>query len=106
MRAAIVCLSILTFAHPASAQAVRNMPGMSNVQVKVGKGVGVITAVDPRAGKVTIKHGPIPTVGWPAMTMTFRTSPALLGTVRAGQTVAFTVRTRGMDAEVIALSRR
>src|SRR6266480_126939 len=35
------------------------------------KGVGTVKKVDPAAGKVTIAHGPIPTMKWPAMSMTF-----------------------------------
>jgi Cu(I)/Ag(I) efflux system protein CusF len=106
MRTVIACIAILALAPPAAAQATKNMPGMSHGTAKTGRGVGVITALDLKAGKVTIKHGPIPAVGWPAMTMTFRAAPALLGTVRAGQTVAFAVRARGMDAEVTAMKRR
>lgn len=71
---------------------------------KVGKGTGTITALDPRAGTVTIKHGPIPAIGWPAMTMTFRASPpALLKSLRPGQRVVFTAKARGMNAEVTAI---
>jgi Cu(I)/Ag(I) efflux system protein CusF len=106
MKTVIACIAILALAPPAAAQAMKNMPGMSHAAVKTGQGVGVITALDRKAGKVTIKHGPIPTVGWPAMTMTFRAAPALLGTVKAGQNVAFTVRTHGMDADVTAIKRR
>jgi Cu(I)/Ag(I) efflux system protein CusF len=71
---------------------------------KVGNGAGTITALDTRAGTVTIKHGAIPAIGWPAMTMTFRASPpALLKNLRAGQRVGFTARAQGMNAEVTAI---
>jgi Cu(I)/Ag(I) efflux system protein CusF len=101
---------LLTFALApsiASAQAMKDMPGTPISAVKTGKGVGVITAIDPKAAKVTIKHGPIPTVGWPAMTMTFKATPAtLLKAVHVGQKVGFDVRTKGMDAEVTAIQPR
>lgn len=72
---------------------------------KVGKGVGTITALDSRGGTVTIKHGPIAAIGWPAMTMTFRASPpALLKNLRTGQRVGFTAKAQGMTAEVIAIT--
>ena len=71
---------------------------------KIGKGTGTITALDPRAATVTIKHGPIPAIGWPAMTMTFRASPpALLKNLRAGQRVGFTAKAQGMNAQVTAI---
>jgi Cu(I)/Ag(I) efflux system protein CusF len=104
----LIAASILA-AGPAFAQSMANMPGMDHATqaIKTGKGVGVVTAIDPKAGKITIKHGAIPAVGWPAMTMMFKaTPPALLRGVRVGQTVGFDVRTRGMDAEVTALQPR
>lgn len=104
----LVAASVLA-AGPAFAQSMANMPGMNHAAPapKTGQGTGVITAIDAKANTVTIKHGPIPAVGWPAMTMTFKaTPPALLRGVRVGQTVGFDVRTRGMDAEVTALRPR
>ncbi len=83
-----------------------NMPGMPNnaAAVKTGKGVGVITALDPKAAKITIKHGAIPSVGWPAMTMTFSAKPpALLKGLKVGQTVAFETRVQGATADVTAI---
>ena len=106
MRAFVVCITALGLASTASAQAMKPMPGMSAAAVKTGKGVGVVTALDPKAGKVTIKHGPIPALDWPGMTMTFRAAPALLRPTRIGQTVAFDVRMRGTTAEVSAMTRR
>jgi Cu(I)/Ag(I) efflux system protein CusF len=83
------------------------MPGMTKAAVKTGKGTGVITALDVKAAKVTIKHGPIPSVGWPAMTMTFRaTPPTLLKDIHVGQAVAFGVRAEGASAEVTAIHGR
>ncbi|NIJ35145.1 copper-binding protein [Sphingomonas oligoaromativorans] len=108
MKAIAACL--LAFAlvpTVASAQAMKDMPGILNTAMKTGKGVGVVTALDSKAAKVTIKHGPIPAVGWPAMTMTFKsTPPALLRNVHVGQAVAFDMRTKGMDAEVTAIQPR
>lgn len=101
----LVAASVLA-AGPALAQSMANMPGMNHAApaAKTGQGTGIITAIDPRAGTITIKHGAIPAVGWPAMTMTFKAAPpTLLRGVRVGQTVRFGVRTEGMDAEVTAL---
>lgn len=104
----LVAASVLATG-PALAQSMANMPGMDHAAqaTKTGKGVGVITAIDPKADKITIKHGAIPAVGWPAMTMTFRaTPPTLLKDVRVGQNVEFNVQIKGMDAEVTALRPR
>src|SRR5258708_39088982 len=39
-------------------------------EAKSHKGVGTVKKIDP-AGKVTIAHGPIKSMNWPAMNMTF-----------------------------------
>jgi len=100
LRAALILL-VTPIAAGALAQGSR--PAAS--AVKSGSGSGTITAVDAKGGTVTIKHGPIPTIGWPAMTMTFRASPpALLKGLRWGQRVAFIAKAKGMTAEVTAIS--
>jgi Cu(I)/Ag(I) efflux system protein CusF len=114
MRALQYALLVLVgfTAMPASAQgmgSMKPMPGMAKgvATEKTGHGSGVITALDPRANKVTIKHGPIPAVGWPAMSMTFTaTPPSLLKGLKVGRKVAFDVKTKGAAAEVTAVNRR
>ena len=51
---------------------------------------GEVRKVDPGAGKITIRHGPLKNLGMDAMTMVFRVQdPALLVQVKAGDQVAF-----------------
>ena len=51
---------------------------------------GEVRKVDKDAGKVTIKHGPLTTLGMPAMTMVFRAKdPAMLDKVKAGDSIRF-----------------
>lgn len=75
-------------------------------EIKTAKGVGVITAVDAEAGTVTLDHQAIPEIGWPEMVMTFKADPALLATVKAGDQVAFDLRTNGSQREITALTSR
>lgn len=56
---------------------------------KSGSGTGTVTAVDADGGSVTIAHGPMPEIGWSAMTMTFEADPALLAGLVEGDAVAF-----------------
>lgn len=56
---------------------------------KVTHATGIVTSVDPAKGTVTIAHDPIASKKWPAMTMTFKISKAVLGKVKAGQRVKF-----------------
>lgn len=51
-----------------------------------------VRKVDASAGKITLKHGEIPNLEMPPMTMVFQVrDPALLATVKAGDKVRFTV---------------
>lgn len=59
-------------------------------------GEGEIRKVDKDAGKLTIKHGPLESLGMPAMTMVYRvTDPAILDQVKAGDKVRFVVEEIG-----------
>lgn len=49
-----------------------------------------VRRVDRDAGKLTLKHGPIPNLEMPAMTMVFRVQEAgMLDVVKAGDKVSF-----------------
>ncbi len=51
---------------------------------------GEIRKVDKEAKKITIKHGPMPKLDMPAMTMVFQVKdPALLDKVKPGDKVNF-----------------
>src|SRR6266851_963409 len=62
------------------------------------KGVGTVKKVDRASGKVTIAHGPIPTMKWPAMNMTFTVrDKALLGKFSQDKKVEFEFVERGSN---------
>jgi Cu(I)/Ag(I) efflux system protein CusF len=77
------------------------MKGMSadkKSEAQSHKGVGTVKKVDPASGKVTIAHGPIPTMKWPAMNMTFTVKDkALLGKLSQDKKVEFEFVERGSD---------
>ena len=51
---------------------------------------GVVRKVDKDAGKLTIKHGPIPSMDMPPMTMVYRVKdPAMLDQVKPGDEIKF-----------------
>ena len=65
---------------------------------KTHKGAGTVKKVDPAGGKVTIAHGPIPTMKWPAMNMTFTVKDkALLGKFSQDKKVEFEFVEQGSD---------
>ncbi|TAK72437.1 MAG: efflux RND transporter periplasmic adaptor subunit [Betaproteobacteria bacterium] len=54
------------------------------------RGTGTVEAVDPAQASVTLAHGPIPSLKWPAMTMDFKVKDAaLLRTLKPGQKIDF-----------------
>jgi len=64
---------------------------LSPAQVRY-RGEGQIEAIDFAHATVTLAHGPIPSLKWPAMTMDFRVQEAaLLQSFKPGQKVAFEI---------------
>jgi len=65
---------------------------------------GAITAI--AGDRITISHGPVQGLGWPAMTMTFRAGdPAMLRDVAVGDRVRFQFRQNGNDYPLTSLSK-
>jgi Cu/Ag efflux protein CusF len=51
---------------------------------------GEVTKIDESAGKITIKHGPIPNLDMDSMTMVFRVvEPDMLKQVKVGDKIKF-----------------
>lgn len=106
--AAALALSGVAAAAAAPGKPMGNMKGMSAPAsaTKTGKGVGVITEIDPTQSTVTIKHEPIPSLGWPAMTMGFHAkSPALLNGLKVGQKIAFDANQGSGLPEITAIRK-
>lgn len=78
----------------------------TNAVTKQGKGTGTVTAIDAAGGQVTLDHGPIPEIGWPAMKMTFKVVPAVIASAAVGDKVEFDVRVTGSDSEVTAIVKK
>ncbi len=82
-------------AEPASTPAAAATTSMSEA---------VVRKVDPAAGKITLRHGPIVNLDMPPMTMVFQVStPALLGEVKAGDKVRFSAEKIGGAYTVTAI---
>jgi Cu(I)/Ag(I) efflux system periplasmic protein CusF len=65
---------------------------------------GEVRKVDKAGRKITLKHGPIPNIDMPAMTMVFPVkNPALLDKVKPGQKVKFQAEMIGGEATVTQL---
>lgn len=72
---------------------------------KSGKATGMVTAIDAAAGTITLDHGAIPAVGWPAMTMGFSARPDLLAGITVGDKVDFDVTVNANGGQVTAIAK-
>ncbi|HEY3077379.1 MAG TPA: copper-binding protein [Burkholderiales bacterium] len=100
---ALAVAASLAVVSPARAQ------GMSGMEMKGGKAEnkgksqahkasGTVTKVDAQKGNVTIAHGPVQTMNWPAMTMTFKVKDkAALNRVKQGDKLDFSFVQSGKD---------
>ncbi|MDX3907106.1 MAG: copper-binding protein [Pigmentiphaga sp.] len=65
---------------------------------------GEVRRIDTANGKITLKHGPIPNLDLPAMTLVFKVAdPAMLGQVKPGDTVRFAAARVGGQYTVTAI---
>ncbi|APR03641.1 copper-binding protein [Thauera chlorobenzoica] len=65
---------------------------------------GTVKKLDKPAGKLTIAHGPLESLGMPAMTMVFRAAqPGLLDQVKVGDKIRFSVERVGGVLTVTSL---
>lgn len=76
LNAAFITLALAAaasaFAQTGSMQGMgMNKAAAKGEKAAVHQAVGVVKSVDAATGKVTLAHGPVKTLNWPAMTMTF-----------------------------------
>ena len=65
---------------------------------------GTVKKIDKSAGKLTIAHGPLESLGMPPMTMVFRAAePGLLDQVKVGDKIRFAVERVGGALTVTSL---
>ena len=101
-----------TFSHPMMlADAGMDMKGMDMKNMKMGDtatsphhGTGTVKKIDAKAAMVTLAHGPIASMKWPAMTMSFKLKDAALAKgIKSGDTVIFDFIQSGDDYVVTRL---
>jgi Cu(I)/Ag(I) efflux system periplasmic protein CusF len=69
-----------------------------------GSATGTIQSIDTTTGRLTIAHGPVAALKWPAMTMAFKATPAQLASVHKGQKVQFEFLADGTGATITRIS--
>lgn len=70
-------------------------------------GVGTVTAVDAAAGTVSLDHGPIAAISWPAMSMQFTVEdPADLQGIAVGDRVSFELKSATETSVVTEIAKQ
>lgn len=69
-----------------------------------GVAVGTVTAIDAAKGAITLDHGPMSGVEWPAMTMEFTAEPEQLSGVKVGDRVDFEIDWDGKVGRITRIS--
>ena len=86
----IACLLFAPGSYAAGDSSADNAAGTTSAESGQSMTSGVVRKVDKRAGKVTIRHGPIVNLGMPQMTMIFRVKdPAMLDRLKEGEEIHF-----------------
>jgi len=70
---------------------------------KQASATGTIESIDNTAKTMVISHGPVPELGWPAMTMTFQAPDVDLTGYGPGDRIGFDMSVTGMTATVSAI---
>jgi Cu(I)/Ag(I) efflux system protein CusF len=84
-----------------------DMPMMgSDAEMQMASAEGTVTAVDDQAGTITVDHGPVPAVDWPAMTMAFEADADLRQEVAVGDEVIFDFRMSDSGNQITSISRK
>ncbi len=75
-------------------------------ETRHGKGTGSVTALDAKTGQVTLDHGAIAELEWPAMEMGFAAKPELLKDIKVGDKVAFELDWDGKAGTITSLVKQ
>jgi Cu/Ag efflux protein CusF len=91
------------------ADASMNGMNMNNMKMEAAqvthRGTGIVKKIDTTKGLVTLSHGPIASLNWPAMTMSFKLKDvALAQDIKVGDVVDFELVQSGGDYVVTRLS--
>jgi len=77
---------------------------MLGAQSETHRGTGVVTGIDRNAGKVTLKHDPIQSLNWPAMTMAFAVKDkAVLDGLAKDKKVEFQLEQQGRQYVITSI---
>ncbi|MBY0285242.1 MAG: copper-binding protein [Sphingomonas sp.] len=82
-----------------------SLAALALAEPKSATGEGSITAIDADTGKITLAHGPVAELSWPAMTMGFAAKSGQTGGLKVGDKVRFAFRWDGRTAEIESIDK-
>ncbi len=104
LRTALVLAGLLALASPWFSHAAEAEHGEHHAAPASGEahtGKGLVKWVDAATGEIDLRHEPMPSLKWPAMTMTFKTRDAsLLKGLKEGDRVEFDLVKMGDDFHI------
>lgn len=91
---------------PATSDADMNMEAAATDAAGPITSTGTVTQIDAAAGAITINHGAIEAVSWPAMTMQFTAeNPAILQGLAVGDRVRFELKSAAENTVVVVVTK-
>ena len=72
----------------------------------IASALGTVQSIDAVAGTITLAHGPVEALKWPAMTMGFTATPAQIESVQVGQQVQFEFEFADMRGRITQIHAR
>lgn len=92
---------------PAKSDAGMNMEAPAPVAAGAITSTGTVTQVDAAAGTITINHGAIAAISWPAMTMQFTAeNPAILQGIAVGDSISFELKSATETSVVTSVQKQ
>lgn len=79
---------------------------MAETAMQTASAEGTVTAIDADAGTITIQHGPVAAIGWPAMTMPFDAANELRNQVTVGDAISFEFETGPAGNTVTSITKK
>ena len=97
---------LLKPATPAQSPDIDAGPATEMVSEPVVRATGMIEAINRERGVVSIAHGPIPALKWPASTMEFQARPEQLEGLAVGDAVRIGFQSEGDEAALVSIDKR
>ncbi|MFL9811756.1 copper-binding protein [Stutzerimonas sp. VN223-3] len=97
---------LLKPAAPAESPDIDAGPATEMVSEPVMRASGTIEALDRERGVVTIAHGPVPALKWPASTMEFQARREQLDGLSVGDAVQIGFQSEGDEAALVSIDKR